>query len=581
MSITAELARVAAATPDAPALLDRDRELTFRELMTEVRRIAGGLAAHGVPRGARVAVPAERHWSTIAGALGVLHAGAAYLPVSPGDPEDRLRSVLTTGGAVAVLGRDATLAALAPVLRDLPVAPLPFDGPAGEPTGESTSAASPDDLAYLMFTSGSTGVPKGVLVPHRAVLTAGAALTDRYGITQQDRVLNLTPLIWDTSGEEIYATLFGGAALVCDDRTADPSIATLLAVVADRGVTVVNLATALWNELVDHLVTTGEPLPPSLRAVVMGGEEARARTVRLWSEHVPEHVRLINAYGQTETVMVTHAADIGGRVGRALLDTDDVPIGHALPHIGEILVPRGNGASELSVAGPTVAWGYHHRPDLTAERFAPTPAGRAYRTGDVVRVRPDGGLTFLGRADRQLKVRGVRVEPAEVERAMTTCPGVTTAVVFAVDGEHPTLVGVYVPSATDPATPADVVRALEARLPRAMHPHHVHARASLPLTATGKVDVAALRASFTGQGPKPVADDAHDVLSHVEAVYREVLDAEVDADSSYFELGGDSLIAVRLLTRLRQRVGVRLGVRDVFEHPTPRLLAKLVDARLG
>ncbi|MFC6091663.1 non-ribosomal peptide synthetase [Saccharothrix lopnurensis] len=577
MSITAELARVAAATPDAPALLDRDRELTFRQLLAEVRRIAGVLAAHGVPRGARVAVPAERHWSTVAGALGVLHAGAAYLPVSPGDPPDRLRSTLTTAGAVAVLARDATLAALAPALRGLDVAPLSVDGHAAG----STPVVSPDDLAYLMFTSGSTGVPKGVLVPHRAVLTAGAALRERYGITHRDRVLNLTPLIWDTSGEEIYPTLFGGAAVVCDDRTADASMATLLAVVADRGVTVVNLATALWNELVDHLVTTGEPLPASLRLVVMGGEEARARTVRLWSERVPEHVRLINAYGQTETVMVTHAADIGGRVGRALRDTDDVPIGHALPHVEEILAPREGGAAELSVAGPTVAWGYHHRPDLTAERFAPERAGRAYRTGDLVRTRPDGSLSFIGRADRQLKVRGVRVEPAEVERAMTACPGVTTATVFAVDGEHPTLIGVYLPSATDPATPADVVRALEASLPRTMLPHHVHARSSLPLTATGKVDVAALRAAFTPRAPAPVEDDAHDVLTHVETAYREVLDAEVDTDSSYFELGGDSLIAVRLLTRLHQRVGVRLGVRDVFEHPTPRLLAKLVEARVS
>ncbi|MEU4744343.1 AMP-binding protein, partial [Actinosynnema sp. NPDC023658] len=215
----------------------------------------------------------------------------------------------------------------------------------------------------------------------------------------------------------------------------------------------INLATALWNELVDHLVTTGEPLPPSLRLVVMGGEEAKARTVRLWSEHVPEHVGLINAYGQTETVMVTHAADIGGAVGRALRDTDDVPVGRALPHIREILTPQDNGTAELSVAGPTVAWGYHRRPDLTAERFSPADAGRAYRTGDLVRARPDGTLVFTGRVDRQLKVRGVRIEPAEVERAMSACPGVATATVFAVDGVHPTLIGVYVPSAPDPATP--------------------------------------------------------------------------------------------------------------------------------
>jgi nonribosomal peptide synthetase protein VioO len=574
VSITAELARVAAMTPDAPALLDRDRELTFRELLAEVRRVAGGVSARGVPMGARVAVLAERHWSTVAGALGVLHAGAAYLPVSPGDPKERLRSVLTTGGAVAVLGRAESLASL----RDVGVPPLAFE----ELSGEAAAPVSSDDLAYLMFTSGSTGVPKGVLVPHRAVLAAGWSLLDRYGITRHDRVLNLTSLIWDTSGEEIYPTLFGGAALVCDDRTGEASIATLLSVVAERGVTVINLATALWYELVDHLVTTGEPLPGSLRLVVLGGEEARARSVRLWSEHVPEHVRLINAYGQTETVMVTHAADIGGAVGRTLRDGDDVPIGHALPHIEEVLTPASDGTAELCVGGPTVAWGYHGRPELTAERFTPTAAGRVYRTGDLVRVRPDGGLGFVGRLDRQVKVRGVRIEPTEVERAMSACPGVATAVVFAVGDERPTLIGVYVPSAADPAAPADVVRVLETRLPRTMLPHRVEARASLPMTATGKVDVTALRASFaTAPGGSPEADDDDGVLAWVTAAYREVLAAPADADSSYFELGGDSLIAVRLLSRLHQRLGVRLGVRDVFEHPTPRLLAKLVEAHPG
>ncbi|NUT49370.1 MAG: non-ribosomal peptide synthetase, partial [Saccharothrix sp.] len=225
---------------------------------------------------------------------------------------------------------------------------------------------------------------------------------------------------------------------------------------------------------------------------------------------------------------------------------------------------------------------YHGRPELTAERFTPSATGRAYRTGDLVRARADGALHFVGRVDRQLKVRGVRVEPAEVERAMSACPGVATAVVFATDGEHPALIGVYVPTATDPAGPADVARVLESRLPRAMLPHRVEARASLPLTATGKVDVAALRASFVPRpDDRPSGDGGHDVLSHVEAAYREVLDAAVDADSSYFDLGGDSLIAVRLLSRLQHRLGVRLGVRDVFEHPTPRLLAELARARVA
>ncbi|ATE55704.1 non-ribosomal peptide synthetase [Actinosynnema pretiosum] len=569
--VPAALARIAEATPDAPALLDRDRALSFRELLSELDRVAGGLA---VGRGALVAVLAERHWTTVAGALGVLRAGGAYLPLSPGDPPERLREAVAEAGAVAVLGRGAARV-------DLGAPFLAYE----ELRGTARATTGPEDLAYLLRTSGSTGRPKGVLVPHRAVLAAGTALSARYGITPADRVLNLTPLIWDTAGEEIYATLFGGAAVVTDSRTERASARTLLDVMAERGVTVVNLATALWAELADHVLTTGERLPASLRLVVIGGEEARARTVRRWCEHVD--AELINAYGQTETVMVTHAADLGGAVGRALADDDVVPIGRALPHIREVLVPAGEGVFELRVGGPSVAWGYRGAPALTADRFPPCDGDRLYRTGDLVRVGA-AGLEFVGRADRQVKVRGVRVEPAEVERAVVSCAGVAAAAVFAVGGEHRSLVAVYVPSARDAATPEGVREALRAKLPESLRPHHVHARAELPLTATGKVDVGALRelysgpeagagpGSGSGSGAGPGAEPepgGASLLEVVTSVYREVLAADATGDSSYFDLGGDSLLAIRLISRLTARTTTRLTVREVFEHPTPRALA--------
>ncbi|MFI6511941.1 amino acid adenylation domain-containing protein [Streptosporangium sp. NPDC050855] len=583
------LAEVARRTPNAPALITPDRTLTHHELDAHTARLADVLREHGIGKGRRVMVLADRSWQGVCYLLAVLRAGAAYVPADPSDPPDRLREVVTLTAAGAVLGRAVLLSQLPPLGIPLIPAEPPGGLAAGAPptARTETEPPSPDDLAYVMLTSGSTGTPKAVLVPHRTVTCATGSLGPLFGITPTDRVLHWTSLVWDTSGEEIYPALLGGGALVVDERVEARSVTALLAAIGEHRVTVVDLPTAMWNELVHYLAAGSEELSPGLRLVVIGGEAAQARTVRLWAERVPDRVRLLNTYGQTETVMVTHAAELGGPASRAFRDGDPVPIGRPLPHIHQVLVPSGDGPDELWIGGPSVAWGYADRPALTAAAFGPAPrtGGRFYRTGDLVRSLPDGSLAHAGRADRMLKVRGVRVEPAEVERAMTACPGVVAAAVFPVgnDPELLRLYGVFVPADTAPATEREVTEHCARRLPRALLPHWITAVPALPLLRTGKIDRVALRARFTGAAAPPeeasaeTAPAGRSITARLTELFGQALGAPCSAGDSLFTRGGDSLTVIRLISLVHRDLAAELTFQDVFDHPTPRELAQLVE----
>jgi nonribosomal peptide synthetase protein VioO len=613
-TVPALLADTARRTPGAPALITPARTFGHRELDALTHGLADVLRTRGIGRGKRVVVLADRTWQGVVSLLAVLRAGAAHVPVDPADPQDRLRAVVALAAPDAVLGREELLAAL-PSLG-VPLIPVesPAVPPAGDPappapdlragppdSADTTGFPAPDDLAYVMLTSGSTGTPKAVLVPHGAVTSAAGSLVRLFGVTPADRVLHWTSLIWDTSGEEIYPALLGGAALVVDERVDAGSVPALLAVLREHRVTVADLPTAIWNELVDHLASGHEELPPDLRLVVIGGEAVQARTVRLWSQCVPDRVRLLNTYGQTETVMVTHAAELGGAAGRALQDGDPVLIGRPLPHIRQTLVPWGDAPGEpyeLWIGGPGLAWGYADRPGLTAAAFRPAPGdgGRLYRTGDLVRELRDGSLTHVGRADRQLKLRGVRVEPAEVERALTACPGVAAAAVFPVgdDPEHLRLCGVFVPSDTAPATEREVAEHCARWLPRALLPQRMSAVAALPLLRTGKVDRAALSARFafgvppageastgtqaTGSTPDDGTTAAGQTLAtRLGELFGRSLGTPCGPRDSLFELGGDSLTVTRLISLVHRELAADLTFQDVFDHPSPHELAQLVN----
>jgi nonribosomal peptide synthetase protein VioO len=380
--------------------------------------------------------------------LGVLAAGGAYMPIDPSFPAERV-------------------AAMHAAAQSEPVA-----GP-----------------SYVLFTSGSTGEPKPVLTPGAAIGTTVAALAGLFELTEDDRVLQFASVNWDTCFEEILPTLTVGAALVIDDEAHTGSFRRFLRMVAERRISVLDLPTAFWHELVRHLAEEDARLPECLRLLVIGGEAASPARLADWHGLDTGAIRLLNTYGCTETTMITHAADLGpGTVG-------PIPIGRALPHVRELIEDTG----ELLVGGPALAAGYLGRPEATAERFVERADGRWFRTGDRVSRGPDGLLFHQGRIDHQVKVRGIRVDPAEVEAHLTRHPAVAAAAVTGVTlAGRTALVGyVAVPGAA--LEGPDLLGWLRQRVPAHLVPSRITLVPELVHTTSGKVDRAGTHRRYASE----------------------------------------------------------------------------------
>ncbi|MEG8179190.1 AMP-binding protein [Nocardia terpenica] len=361
---------------------------------------------------------------------------------------------------------------------------------------DSTSAELAEQPAYVLFTSGSTGRPKPVVTPRRALSAAVGSLRALFGITPEDRVLQFAALSWDTCFEEIFPALTAGAAVVFDDDAHSGSFPRFVRAVAARGVTVLDLPTAMWHELVLYLCEEGVRLPECVRLVVIGGEGAAPERLRQWRQAGTAGIRLLNTYGCTETTLITHAAELTG-------DADDrVPLGRALPHVREHVTEEG----ELLIAGPALALGYLDQPEQTARSFEVADHGdgprRWFHTGDLVTRGDDSLLHARGRLDDQVKVRGVRVNPAEVEAQLTTHPAVTAAVVIGEQRLGRTALVAYV-TVRSPVEPAELTAHLRQRLPGQFVPGIVKILPALATTASGKIDRAAVQRRSTGTMDPP------------------------------------------------------------------------------
>lgn len=368
--------------------------------------------------------------------------------------------------------------------------PRTAPGPAGRRT--PARATDPEDPAYVLFTSGSTAEPKPVVTSRRAISVAVSSLRALFGLTTADRVLQFASLNWDTCLEEILPTLSAGAALIFDDDAHSGSFPVFLRMIARHRISVLNLPTAFWHELVRYLGEEGTVLPDCLRLVIIGGEAARAPRLVEWRGLDTGAVRLLNTYGCTETTLITHAVDLHGPRAYRQVDAgaaDRVPIGRALPHVFEHVTAEG----ELLIGGPGLFSGYRGMPAATTARCV-TPAGgtgRYFRTGDRVGRRPDGMLVHEGRLDDEVKIRGVRVDPAEVEEQIARHPGVgAIAVVPVRTADHTSLAAYVVPtSGTDGAgLDREIHSYLRDRAPAHLRPGRISIVSRLVHTASGKVD---------------------------------------------------------------------------------------------
>ncbi|MFI5685500.1 amino acid adenylation domain-containing protein [Streptomyces sp. NPDC051636] len=582
--------------PERTALVTADRSWTYAELNAWANRIAHGLRRHGVGPDALVGLHAERSAEMVAGILGTLKAGGAYMPIEPSHPAARRADLVERSGADVILTQPHLDAGpLRAAAHQLVLHP---DGTLRDADGQDVCGDRDDNppatelgphsghLAYVIHTSGSTGRPKGVMIEHRAAVNRIEWMQNEYRLTADDVVLQKTPYSFDVSVWEFFWPLLFGARLAVAAPGGHRDPAYLVSAVRDFGVTTLHFVPSMLRSIVEE---PGWARCTTVRQVFCSGE---ALPPDLCARHYERHpAPLHNLYGPTEAAVdVSHWTVPAGPAPRV------VPIGRPIQNIqlhvlDDALQPQGIGCvGELYIAGAGLARGYLHQPELTRERFvhnpfAADPDARMYRTGDLVRRLPDGTLEFLGRADDQVKLRGFRIEPGEIEHRLTEHPAVRSSAVLVREDQpgSPRLVAYLV---LDPGTAlddhrADLIRHLEGTLPEYMVPSAYVTLDALPVTTHGKLDRRALPApgieAFAQRAYVAPATGTERRLAEVLAALLGFDAARISADDNFFALGGHSLMITVLVARLRDS-GLHVTVQDVFTAPTLADLAARIDA---
>lgn len=569
------LASNVATHPNRVAVRDRQGALTYAELDLATHRLAARLRQLGARPGALVAVCLDRSTDLLVGLLGVLKSGAGYLPLDPDYPPDRLAFVLAQAECIALVTSEDLLGRLPSDLPRTVTMEDPGLSVEAGPLPASTSPVKPSDLAYAIYTSGSSGTPKGVLVEHSALANLLASMAREPGHDSGDVLVAVTTPAFDIAALELFLPLWVGAEVVVADHrdTLDPDrLAALLNAV---GATVLQATPATWSAL----VTSGWPGRRGLRAWC-GGE---ALPTSLASQLQPRCGEVWNLYGPTETTIWSLVA--------RLQDPDDrVPIGRPIGATLAFVVDQDDRlapigvAGELLIGGAGVARGYLGSPELTAQRFVQLPVTggrRVYRTGDLVRWRPDGQLEFLGRLDDQVKLRGFRVEPGEVEAALRGQPGVADAVVVLRGSQgNARLVG-YV-TGERPLDPATLRRSVGQRLPAYMVPTEVLQLPELPRTPNGKLDRAALPMPEAVRDQRSGRSSPTTPVEHALAqIWADVLGVSaIGRDDDFFALGGHSLLIVQLAARVRRELGLELPLAVAYEMSSLASMATALSAQL-
>lgn len=574
-------------TPEAVAVEAGGTAYTYDQLAVKTQQISAGLRGKGVQPGESVGLLLDRSIDLVAAFLGVMLTGAAALLLDPEQPHTRLTEMLRTAAPAAVLTGipmdelgDFAVVTIGSLLLDVEL---------GSAATGFTPHMAPDasDPAYIVFTSGSTGNPKGVVVGHGSLANFVASAVSAYDLDSDDRILQFASPGFDTFVEELLPTLSVGASVVMRPEELFASFRAFERFVEDEAITVLDLPTAWWHSWVGDMTNSGRRPPSKLRLVIVGGEPAMANVWRAWT-HIAGDVRWINSYGPSEATVVVSTFEPSADyrptsrvmpLGRPISNTSILVADTS----GLPLPPRVPG--EIVIEGDAVALGYLGA-DGTHSGFGPSePAGRrSYRTGDVGRQLPDGTLEFIGRLDSQVKIRGTRVEPAEIEAALRELPDVLEAAVVPDRQSEFGLVGHLV--VKDPSLdPTLIRRQLAMRLPEPMIPATWQMHETIPVTAGGKYDRKLLErlgvertATANGHLVGPRSESETRLLEIWAAVLGR---SEISMTDSFFDLGGHSLLGVKMISRIASELGVELPLRAIFETPTIESMARILEQSNG
>jgi amino acid adenylation domain-containing protein len=575
--------RQATQTPNAIAVESSEGQLTYRQLNRRANQLAHHLLRLGLAADQRVAICLDRNSMMLLALLGVLKGGGAFVPLDPTLPASRLAFMIEDAAATIVLTESRYKDQFAgDTLRAIPL-DADWEAIAVESDEDPACLTTPDDLAYVMYTSGSTGMPKGVMIPHRGLVNYLTWCTESYGLTEGSGVPVHTSFAFDLTITSLLAPLVAGQrVLLLSDMLDIEALVETLEHVGD--LSLIKL-TPSHLQIIDRLLPR-EKAAGAVRSLIIGGEALHAETLAYWRTYAP-NTRLVNEYGPTEAVVgccVYTVPDDAPHIG-------SVPIGRPIANVqlyvldrDQQLVPTG-AVGELYIGGAGLARGYLNRPELTDERFVPHPfahqrGARLYRTGDLVRYRADGNLQYLGRIDDQVKIRGYRIELGEIENILRQCEGVDESAVLVRDDKagEPQLVAYVVPTDQDLSTHG-LREELKEKLPSYMVPAAIIVLPAIPLTTNGKIDRKALPApdmSLATRAEEFVAprSDAEQTLAQI---WAEVLRLErVGIHDKFFEIGGHSLKATQVVSRIREVFDVELPLRRIFEQPTVAELASTV-----
>ncbi|NOY60222.1 MAG: amino acid adenylation domain-containing protein [Calditrichaeota bacterium] len=568
--------------PKADPLAGAEQQISYRQLNERANQIARYLINQGIGTEDKVTVCMERSPELISALFGILKAGAAYLPIEPTYPDERIQFILRDADVKLVftqksLKRKFTEYNLPMILADElhnTVGHLPVENP--------DLSFPPERLAYIIYTSGSTGQPKGVEVEHRQLVNYIYSAREMFALSPEDRVLQFASVSFDAAAEEVYPCLSSGAALVLRNDAMISSVATFLNSVAKFNITVLDLPTAYWHQLAADILDQNMKLVDTLRLVIIGGERALPERIRQWHNRFKGKLRLLNTYGPTETTVVATWWEASAATESASLFAREVPIGKPVPNCKAYVLDRHLQAvpagvpGELCIGGSGVARGYLNRPDLTAEKFTTSPfvkGERIYRTGDLVRWLPDGNIEFLGRIDHQVKIRGFRIELGEIEAVLRRHSAVREVILQAREdtpGDR-RLVAYYTLQPNMQPEMSELRAHLKSNLPDYMVPAHFVRLDEIPISATGKINYRALPAPEYDRSAleQPYEAPRNELETLLAEIWQDVLGVEkIGIHDNFFKLGGDSLKAAVFINHLQQALDEILYVVVLFDYQT-------------